>query len=173
MTTVSDNEAVFPPLVPVTVKFKGLGVLADRPVTVKVLLWPAVMTAGLNEQVAPDEQDREMLETKPLGADAETVKVADVVPTKILAERLVAESMSTAPPVPEREADCGLPEPLSVTRREPVRDPLDVGVKVTLTAQLAPGLRTLGAAPQLLVSAKSPLMLIAVRVIAVLLPLTS
>jgi len=57
-------------------------------------------------------------------------------------------------PEPERVADCGLPEALSVTFKVPVRVPDAVGVKVTLIVQLALGASEL---PHVLVSAKSPL----------------
>jgi hypothetical protein len=57
--------------------------------------------------------------------------------------------------VPVRLAVCGLLLALSVTVRVAVRVPLAVGLKVTLIAQLAPAARL---EPQLLVSAKSPLL---------------
>jgi hypothetical protein len=58
-----------------------------------------------------------------------------------------------AVPVPLRETVCGLPGALSVTERVPLRLPVALGVKVTLTVQLAPAANEL---PQVLVSAKSP-----------------
>src|SRR5260370_741630 len=63
-------------------------------------------------------------------------------------------------PVPVRLTDCGLPEALSVMFRVPVRVPEAVGVKVTLMLQLAPAATEL---PQVLVSAKSPLAEMLVR----------
>ena len=48
---------------------------------------------------------------------------------------------------------CGLSGALSAIVREPNRRPADVGVKVTVMAQLAPAFTLL---PQLFVSAKSP-----------------
>jgi len=67
---------------------------------------------------------------------------------------LVDTAMTGAVPVPVRETLCGLFEALSVTVSVPVREPLAVDVKVTLTVQLEFA-ATL--APQLLVCAKSPL----------------
>jgi hypothetical protein len=43
-----------------------------------------------------------------------------------------------AVPVPLRETVCGLPGALSVTERVPLRLPVALGVKVTLTVQRAP-----------------------------------
>ena len=60
-----------------------------------------------------------------------------------------------AAPVPVKVADWGLPEALSVMVTEALRAPLAVGVNVTLMEQLAPA-ATL--APQVLVCAKSPLL---------------
>jgi len=67
---------------------------------------------------------------------------------------LVETVMTGAVPVPVSETLCGLFEALSVMVSVPVREPLAVGVKVTLTVQLELA-ATL--APQLLVCAKSPL----------------
>jgi hypothetical protein len=67
--------------------------------------------------------------------------------------------------VPERLAVCGLLVALSVTVNVPLRAPAAVGVKVTLIVQFAPA-ATL--APQLLVWAKSPL-LVPVKVMLVML----
>jgi hypothetical protein len=67
------------------------------------------------------------------------------------------------PPVPVRDTVCGLPEALSVMVRAPVRVPLAVGVKVTLTVQLV---LTARLAPQLLLCAKSPLAVMLVMLAA-------
>lgn len=66
--TVRGRDAVceVDELVPVTVKSKGLEVVAERPLTVTVLDWPISMDEGLNEQVAL-EQDKLMLSEKVLG----------------------------------------------------------------------------------------------------------
>jgi hypothetical protein len=72
------------------------------------------------------------------------------VPTTWLAKvRLVGEMLTAgAVPVPVRLTVCGLPVALSVRVTAALRDPLAVGLKVTLIVQLAPA-ATLD--PQLLV----------------------
>jgi len=67
---------------------------------------------------------------------------------------LVETVMAGAAPVPVSETLCGLLEALSVMVSVPGREPLAVGVKLTLTVKLELA-ATL--APQLLVCAKSPL----------------
>ncbi len=62
--------------------------------------------------------------------------------------------MTGAVPAPVSETLCGLFEALSVMVSAPVREPLAVGVKVTLTVQLELAATLV---PQLLVCAKSPL----------------
>jgi hypothetical protein len=168
---------VLPPPVPVTLTVNGLVVLALSPLTVTVVLCPAVIDEGLKEQVAPEEQENVIFEVKLLAPTAVTVKVVEVVPIRILLVRLLAESVKRLVPVPLRETAWEPPEALSEMVRAPVRDPLAVGVKLTLTAQLVPGLSVAPgmpvAIPQVLVSAKSPEAVIAVRVMAELLPFTS
>ena len=100
--TVSVTEAVWEPLMPFTVKLYGLGVAALRLLMVRVLFWPAKIVAGLKEQVAPEEQDKVILPVKLPAVDAETVKVADVVPMGTVVVELVEESEKTARPVPDR-----------------------------------------------------------------------
>jgi hypothetical protein len=77
----------------------------------------------------------------------------------------VAERVSCAvdPPVPLSETVCGLPGASSVIAIEPDLRPVEVGVKVIVSAQFAP---TVTEPPQLLVTAKSPLgeMLVMVNV---------
>jgi hypothetical protein len=71
--------------------------------------------------------------------------------------RLVGEREApgeVATPVPLRLAVCGLPDALSATESDPVRDPAAVGVNVTLIVQLDPAVTD---DPQLLVWLKSPL----------------
>ena len=51
--------------------------------------------------------------------------------------KLVGESFAVVP-VPLRETVCGLPAALSVTLRAALREPLAVGLNVTLIVQLAP-----------------------------------
>lgn len=60
-------------------------------------------------------------------------------------------------PVPVSATVCGLPEALSAMLSNPPRIPAAVGVKVMLILQLA---RPATALPQLLVAAKSPLVVI-------------
>ena len=149
-------------------ELSGLELDEVIPLTVRVLLWPAVMDEGLKEQLAPpaDEQVSEMLLKKELGADALTVKVVESVPITTIADLALAEREKSGFPVPASETLCGLLAALSVTLRVPARLPLAVGVNVMLTTQLSPTLRTLGSVPQVLVSAKSPVALMAVRVTA-------
>ena len=58
-------------------------------------------------------------------------------------------------PAPLSATVCGLPEALSLTASVAERAPRALGVKVTLIVQLAPAATP---EPQLLVSAKSPLL---------------
>src|SRR2546423_549832 len=67
------------------------------------------------------------------------------------------------PPVPESDTVCGLLASESVSVSVPVRVPPAVGVKVTLTVQLAPAARLL---PQLLLCEKSPLVAMELNVTA-------
>jgi len=63
--------------------------------------------------------------------------------------RLVGETLAPgAVPVPDRETVWGLPDALSVMVRVPLREPVAVGVKVTLTVQVLLAARVV---PQLLV----------------------
>ena len=98
--------------------------------------------------------------------DSVTVLAGLLVPTTLVPKlRLVVDMLSVGvTPEPVREINCGLFEALSVIVNMPLRKPLAVGVKVTLTVQLelAPTL-----APQLLVCAKSPLACIPLMLVAV------
>ena len=85
-----------------------------------------------------------------------TVLAGLLVPTTLVPKlRLVVDMLSVGvTPEPVSETNCGLLEAVSVMVSVPVREPLAVGVNVTLMVQLEfPA--TL--APQLLVCAKSPL----------------
>ena len=102
--------AVCEPLVPVTVRLRGFGtpftawsLVAERPLTVTVLLWPGVIEAGSNAQVTPVEQESVMALVKELGPEAETAKVVEVVPICITLDRVLAASVKTAVPVPLSE----------------------------------------------------------------------
>jgi hypothetical protein len=114
---------------------------------------------------------------KVLEAVAATWNVVDFVPTRMVLVRLVDESVKRLLPVPVSVIACEPPEALSVIVTAPEREPLAVGVNVMLMAQLVLGLRTadgmLVAMPQVFVSAKSPEAVIAVIVIATLLPFTT
>ena len=68
------------------------------------------------------------------------------------------EPEAGATPVPLRPTLCGLPAALSDTLRVPLRAPVAVGLNVTLMAQLALAARVEGLKGQLLVWAKSPLL---------------
>jgi len=126
----------------------------------------------LKVQVAPEAQLRVILLVKELGADALTVKVAVVVPTIMVVDLALAESVKTGFPVPVRATLCA--PVLAVILNVPERLPDVVGVKKTVIAQLAPTSSTLGVEPQLLVWKKSPLTLMgAVRVTAAELVLES
>ena len=111
------------------------------------------------------------LQTAPLGAPVQVSEAVPLIPPPPIDSEYVAfepavnlaeleppEAMPSAsegfPPVPESATACGLSGASSVIVRVPVRLPLAVGVKVTLTVQLALGPSD---APQLLLSEKSPL----------------
>lgn len=52
-----------------------------------------------------------------------------------------------AVPMPDRETACGLPLTLSLMLREATRPPVAVGVKVTFTVVLLPGVTVIGSVP--------------------------
>ena len=105
--------------VPVTVKVVGLELLAVSPVTVMALVSPALIEEGLNEQVTPLEQAREIVELNVDGAEAPMVKVVFFVPMTRLVETAEAESVKRDPPLPFKETE-GLPEPFEVIEKVPV-----------------------------------------------------
>jgi len=96
-----DTVAIWLPEVPVTVKFKGLAVLAERLVTVRVLDCPARIVAGLKLQLAPELHLRLMLPVNELGAEAAMLNVVEVVPTRMTFDRLLVERVNCGLPVPE------------------------------------------------------------------------
>ena len=149
--TVRFTVAVCDPLVPVTAKLNGLGVEAERPLSVSVLLWPANIEVGLKEQVTAVGQDRPMLPEKPLTALALTVKVVEVDPMMVDTVGLLDDREKRASPVPERATPWGLPVALSLMLKVPVLLPLAVGANTTRTEQLWPTGSTLNTAPQVLV----------------------
>jgi hypothetical protein len=75
---------------------------------------------------------------------------------KLLGVRLTAGAGVV--PVPLRGTDCGLPLALSVIDILALRLPLAVGLKVTLIVQFDPAARVLDPLGQVLVWAKSPLL---------------
>src|SRR5437016_2908473 len=80
---------------------------------------------------------------------------------RLAGDRLTAGAV----PVPLSDTVCGLPVALSAIVTAPVRVPVAVGVNVTPMVQLAPAASD---APQVLVSAKSPLAAILVMLRAAL-----
>jgi hypothetical protein len=68
-------------------------------------------------------------------------------------DRLVADTVTGTNPVPLRLAICEPPPALSLTDRVPIREPMDVGVKLRAMKQFFPAARLV---PQPLVSEKSP-----------------
>jgi hypothetical protein len=88
-----------------------------------------------------------------------TICTALLMPTIWLPKLMLLPPSVTmgATPVPVSVTVCGLPGNGSLTVMAPLRMPVAVGVKVTLTLQLAVGARVAGLTGQLLVWAKSPL----------------
>ena len=152
------SDAVCPPLVPVIVKFRGFAELAVRPLTVRVLVWPGGTVVGLKVQVAPDPQPSATFPRKELGAEAATLNVAEVLPIRRTLERVLAESVNCAIPVPESVTATAFAA-LDRILRLPVRLPLPVGLKVIEMVQAWPTLRTSGVVgrfPHVFVCWKSP-----------------
>ena len=56
-------------------------------------------------------------------------------------------------PVPDRPTACGVPPPSSLNSKDALRDPVAVGVNVTLTWHCAPAAKV---PPHVLILAKSP-----------------
>ena len=83
---------------------------------------------------------------------------------------LAGVNVAWALPVPDSDTVCGLFVALSVIESVPVRDPVWVGLKVTLIAQLLPAARVL---PQLFVCEKSPLVAMLLMSSVALPPLVS
>jgi hypothetical protein len=119
---------------------------------VKVLVWPAKIELGLKLHVLAEEgHKRVILPLKFVLVSAAMVKVADVLP--ISTGVAVGEvSVKAARPVPVSATLCGLPVALSEMLKVPLRVPVAVGLKVTLTVQLCCGFRTYCRAAQVSVS---------------------
>ncbi len=81
-------------------KVKGLDVVPERLLTVNVLVWPGLMVAGLAEHVVPALQPTVIWLVKFGGAEAVTVKVAEVVPMTTGVEGGATANEKTATPVP-------------------------------------------------------------------------
>ena len=90
---------------PITVKFKGFAVVAERPETVSVLDPPVEMDEGLKAHVAPDPQAKAMDPRNVLGPEAATVKVVVVDPMTMMLDRWLEESEKIGLPVPDTETD--------------------------------------------------------------------
>ena len=89
---VNATLADCPPLVPVTEKLNGFALDCDSPLTVTILLWPAVMLVGLKEQVAPEVHARVIFPANEAEEDALTVNVVDRVPMASDVDLALAES---------------------------------------------------------------------------------
>src|SRR5208337_181682 len=121
------------------------------------------IVCGLKEHV-PLVQERRMVSIKELGAERFMVKSVAVVPMKRLCASVGEFRVKTGFPTPFKET---LEEPLatlSVRVRVPEREPVAVGVKVTLKVQYWLTASVKGVEGQLLVSEKSPVIAIAVIV---------
>jgi hypothetical protein len=150
----------------------GLLLVAERPLTVKALVSPGLIVVGSKVQVAPEEQESEILSAKELAAEAETVYVgfvADAFPIWITVDRLLMASAKTAFPIPASDTVLLPPAALLAMVSVPVRLPVFVGVNMMLTEQLSPAFSVLGKSPQVSVSSKSPEMVMSERVIEALL----
>jgi hypothetical protein len=149
----------------------GLLIIVERPLTVRVLVSPTLIVVGSKAQVAPEEQESEILSAKELAADAETVYVglvSDASPIWITVDRLLIESAKTAFAIPASDTARLPPAALLAMVSVPVRLPLVVGVNVMLTEQPSPAFSALGKSPQVFVSSKSPEMLMSERMIEAL-----
>lgn len=155
----NDSVALCAPLVPVTVKFNGLAVVEDKLFTVKVLDCPAGTLAGLKLHVAPLLQDNATEFNNVLGPATETVKVELVVPMRTTLERVLAERLNSAIPVPDR-LTAAVFTAFDETSMLPVTAPVEVGAKLTVIVQACPTFSVAGTVgkfvPQLLVSGKPP-----------------
>jgi hypothetical protein len=105
------------------------------------------------DAVGAPEQVKFTVPEKSLAAEAVRLNVA-VAPAATVADAVPAVTAKPVEPMPVRETVCGLSFALSVRINVPVRVPLAVGVKLTVTVQLAVGERDMA---QLFVSEKSPL----------------
>jgi len=117
--------------------------------TVKVLLCPGVMEAGLKAHPAGAsrlEHTRLIAPVKPKGVVADTLNGTVSPPLITVPELPAAAKEKATTPAPEREIDWGLPLASSVTVSTPLLEPVPVGVKLTRMVQ---GLPTGTLLPQL------------------------
>ena len=130
-------------LPPVTVRVTVSPEIEASPVTVSVLVFPALIVVGLNAQATEEllEHDKLMSCAYPEGEEAEMVKVAESVPRGCIVEVTSEEIENSATATPVRLTLCGLFAALSVIDRPAVIVPAPVliGVKVTATLQEPPG----------------------------------
>jgi len=99
-----------------------------------------------------------MVNATPLGFESVTALAVLVMPTLWLPKSGTGEGerLGGAIPVPETPAVWGLLLALSVTVNVALREPITVGVKVTLMVQVALAAKVEGLRGQLLVCPKSP-----------------
>jgi hypothetical protein len=119
---------------------------------------PPVRVTGFGDTeqvdaVGAPEQVKFTVPEKSLAAEAVRLNVA-VAPATTVVDAVPAVTAKPVEPMPVRETVCGLSFALSVRINVPVRVPLAVGVKLTVTVQLAVGESDMA---QLFVSEKSPL----------------
>jgi len=161
--------AVWPPPVPVTVMFNGFAVVDVRPVTDMVLDCPIGTELGLKEQVALLLQDRATEPRNVLGPATETVNVVLAVPIRTTLDRVLAERLNSAVPVPDNVSD-GVFTASEVIVILPDNVPVAVGAKLIVIVQACPTLREAGTVgklfPHVFVSVKLPLGAIFVMVTA-------
>jgi hypothetical protein len=142
----------------VTVKFKGLAVLAFNPVRVSALDPPGGIAEGLKVQEAPVLQPKVMAPWRVLGAAAEIVKLAVLEPIRITLDRALEESENTGLPVPASWSAALVVTALDAIATLPVTFPVLMGLKLTKMVQVWPTFRVAGTVgkllPQVLVCAK-------------------
>jgi hypothetical protein len=125
-------------------------------------LAPAATGTGLGENKQADNAGNplQLSDTDPVKSLRALIVRVDVVdaPAETVAALGEAEiEKSGGTKFPSRDTVRGLPAALSLIVTVPLRVPVAVGVKVTLTAQLSPGASVAGGIPQLFVWANSPL----------------
>jgi hypothetical protein len=112
----------------------------------------------------PLVQERAMVSVKELGAERVMVKGVEFIPMGRICVSVGELRLKTGFPTPVKVMLDAPLATLSVRVRAPVRVPVAVGVKVTLKVQYAFTASVKGVEGQLLVSAKSPVVAMAVIV---------